>query len=451
MAEPLRLETWTPESQADLQQMLRDATATGKTVLVKAGGSCQGLGCTVQADLCLDLRHFSGLVALDTERGLVRAGAATPLTEITQSLRTSGWRLACSLPDFAPFYGQTPDRATLGGAVACALGGSDGVRVGPVARHVCGLVAVTGAGLGLASGSAAPADASGANLADASGANLRPGGDPLALLPGSLGTLAVMTALSVALRPSPQTEQTLLLPGEDETRALATLIHASALGPEVTGAAYLPAPIAACAPLAPLAEMGTALTLIRLEGEKERVHALASLLAKTLPDGLSPLTLLPPDESPSLWHAIESVAFFAAEEDVLSWDHAVVWRVALPPRHAPAFLAQLRAALDQIATVSSFVDRGGSLIWIGLPPLDDSGLTAIRNSLAHATHGQGEAILFRAPEGVRKALPVFPPLPAAEATLQAALKASFDPGGILNPGRLTPALSCVVEPGADVS
>jgi glycolate oxidase FAD binding subunit len=42
----------------------------------------------------------------------------------------------------------------------------------------------------------------------------------------------------------------------------------------------------------------------------------------------------------------------------------------------------------------------------------------------------------KAPDAMRAATPVFQPLDSAVQKLQAGLKASFDPEGILNPGRM---------------
>ena len=51
--------------------------------------------------------------------------------------------------------------------------------------------------------------------------------------------------------------------------------------------------------------------------------------------------------------------------------------------------------------------------------------------------GGGHATLIRAqPESLRAAVPVFQPQPAPLAALSRRIKESFDPAGILNPGRM---------------
>jgi glycolate oxidase FAD binding subunit len=48
----------------------------------------------------------------------------------------------------------------------------------------------------------------------------------------------------------------------------------------------------------------------------------------------------------------------------------------------------------------------------------------------------GHATLIRAPAGVRAAVDVFPPEPAALAALTKRVRQSFDPRGVLNAGRM---------------
>ncbi len=66
-------------------------------------------------------------------------------------------------------------------------------------------------------------------------------------------------------------------------------------------------------------------------------------------------------------------------------------------------------------------------------PDGDAGAAAIRAALAGRG---GHATLVRAPDAVRAAVAVFEPLAPALAAVTAGLKASFDPDGLLNPGRM---------------
>jgi glycolate oxidase FAD binding subunit len=77
-----------------------------------------------------------------------------------------------------------------------------------------------------------------------------------------------------------------------------------------------------------------------------------------------------------------------------------------------------------------FADWGGSLVWIC------TGASGDRAPEVRALAGRvgGRATLFRAPPGADAR--IWPPLEPAVAALNARIKASFDPLGLFNPGRL---------------
>ena len=80
-----------------------------------------------------------------------------------------------------------------------------------------------------------------------------------------------------------------------------------------------------------------------------------------------------------------------------------------------------------------FTDWAGGLVWVALPPSDDAGAAAIRRACAKVG---GHATLIRAPAAVRAAVDVFEPQSGALAGVSKRVKESFDPKGVLNPGRM---------------
>jgi glycolate oxidase FAD binding subunit len=107
----------------------------------------------------------------------------------------------------------------------------------------------------------------------------------------------------------------------------------------------------------------------------------------------------------------------------------VLWRVSVPPSAGP----QVVAALERAFEPAWLADWSGGLLWVALPELDDGGAAAIRSAIAgHGGHGT----LVRAGAGLRTRLDVFQPQPEPLAALTARIAHSFDPQGILNPGRM---------------
>jgi glycolate oxidase FAD binding subunit len=80
-----------------------------------------------------------------------------------------------------------------------------------------------------------------------------------------------------------------------------------------------------------------------------------------------------------------------------------------------------------------FYDWAGGLIWVLAEASDDAGARRIRRATAEIG---GHATLVRAPAALRAAIDVFEPQGPALAALTRRVKESFDPKGVLSPGRM---------------
>ena len=95
------------------------------------------------------------------------------------------------------------------------------------------------------------------------------------------------------------------------------------------------------------------------------------------------------------------------------------------------------AGIARYMEVEATYDWSGGLIWLEVPITADAGATDIRRIIA--LHG-GHATLVRAEAAVRSAVEVFQPLDPAVERLTRRLKATFDPSGVLNRGRMYAAM-----------
>jgi glycolate oxidase FAD binding subunit len=86
-----------------------------------------------------------------------------------------------------------------------------------------------------------------------------------------------------------------------------------------------------------------------------------------------------------------------------------------------------------LADIELAYDWAGGLIWAAVAPSDDAGAAIVRPAVAESG---GYATLVRAPTAVRALVPVFEPQVGPLAALMARVKESFDPRGVLNPGRM---------------
>jgi glycolate oxidase FAD binding subunit len=115
----------------------------------------------------------------------------------------------------------------------------------------------------------------------------------------------------------------------------------------------------------------------------------------------------------------------------------IVWRLCPTPSHAATVAHSI---LSTFESTEFYFDWGGGLIWLSLDAEEagpDAGAGIVRPAMKVSG---GHATLVVAPETVRASVPVFEPLSAALAQLTQRVKNGFDPGGVLNPGRMQEGL-----------
>jgi glycolate oxidase FAD binding subunit len=127
--------------------------------------------------------------------------------------------------------------------------------------------------------------------------------------------------------------------------------------------------------------------------------------------------------SRGLWRAIRDVTAFAATKDLAE---RPVWRISTAPSKG-AELVRL------IGDCEVLYDWGGGLLWVMMASADDAGAERVRRAVSACV---GQATLIRAPAAIRAAVSVFEPQGEGLAGLTRRIKQSFDPNGVLNPGRM---------------
>lgn len=228
-----------------------------------------------------------------------------------------------------------------------------------------------------------------------------------------------MTDVTIKVLPKAETEATVLLTGLDDVRACAAMAAAMASSCDVSGAAHLPDHVASWFDGLPKPE---ASTVLRLEGfapsVAHRKEALAALLKV-----FGPVTLLDEKDSRSLWRSIRDVKPFSSE----AVRKRPLWRISVAPSHGHEIARAITPAAQM------FYDWGGGLVWLAMPFAGEPDAAAIRSAVAAVG---GHATLVRAPASVRASVDVFAPEEPAVRALGKRVKESFDPKGVLNPGRM---------------
>ena len=268
--------------------------------------------------------------------------------------------------------------ATIGGAVAAGLAGprraASNGYYGAVRDFVLGVKLIDGRGDLLAFGGQVMKNVAGYDVSR--------------MLAGSLGTLGVIAQVSLKVLPQPVATRTLQLSIRDAAQAIEKLNGWGGLPLPLSASAYRDGDLS-----------------LRLEGAQAAVEAATRKLGGELLDA---------PHADLFWAGVRdhSDAFFARSEPL--------WRISLPSTAIPLALAG-----------EQLIEWGGALRWL----TTDAPALMIRKA---ALQAGGHATLFRANDGMRGEVGVFTPLDPVLARIHAKLKASFDPQGVFNRGRMYP-------------
>ena len=356
---------------------IRAAHADGTPLVIQGGGSKGFYGNLAEGET-LETRTLSGVVEYQPKELVLTARAGTPLADIEALLAEQNQMLAFEPPHFAA-------TSTLGGCIAAGLSGPRRPYAGAVRDFVLGVRIVDGTGQALRFGGQVIKNVAGYDVSR--------------LMVGALGTLGLITEVSLKVLPKPAAETTLQFELDEAAAIL-----------RMNQWAGQPLPLSA-------SSWHAGLLSVRLSGAASAVQAAQTRLGgEVLKDAAA------------FWLRLRDQAtpFF---------DKRPLWRLAVKPTTPPLNLSD-----------AQWIEWGGAVRWIAA----DLPVATLRDA---AKAAGGHATLFRTPplpdplpragEGANvmpKAIndSAFTPLSPALATLHRNLKQRFDPRGIFNRGRLYP-------------
>lgn len=339
------------------------ASGQGAPLLLRGGGSKDWYGCHVAGDV-LDTRAYAGVVDYEPTELVLTARCGTPLAQIEDLLARHGQMLAFEPPRFGA-------ASTIGGVVASGLSGPRRAAAGALRDFVLGAQLMDGRGELLSFGGQVMKNVAGYDVSR--------------LLAGSLGTLGLITQVSLKVLPLPLREATIRFE-MDEIAALRRMNEW----------AGQPLPVSATC------WQGGVLT-VRLSGAQAAVKAALQRLGG---DALA--------NGEAFWAGLRDQRrdFFAGAGEL--------WRLSLPP-----------SASALVLRGEQLIEWGGAQRWLRV----ERGVAEdIRRVVAAAG---GHATRYRAAHGASGAGEgAFHPLAPAVARIHERLKAAFDPAGIFNRGRM---------------
>lgn len=389
-----------PHSEDEACRIVADAARRGVPLALAGHGTKADLGRPAQTEGTLSSAALTGITLYEPAEMVIGARAGTPLSEVVARLAEGGQELPFEPMDHRVLLGDGRERAepTMGAIAAGNISGPRRIMAGAARDSLIGVRFVNGRGEAIKSGGRVMKNVTGLDI--------------VKLLAGSWGTLGFLTEVTFKVLPKAERVATLVLDGLDDGRAVAALSAALGSPFEVTGAAHLPAGL----------DGEGARTLIRIEGFTVSVEYRLGELKRLLKRS-GAARVVEGEEAARLWASVRDAAPIAEPRE------QAIWRVSTSPTKGPL----ITAALARARPARWFYDWGGGLVWIATDASGDAGAEAIRA----ATRAQGgHATLIRAPAEIRASVPVFEPLSEGVMRLTAGIKASFDPKGVLNPGRM---------------
>lgn len=386
----------TPRDEQDASSIIGDAAAKGTLLSLSGNGTKAAMGRPNQTDASISSTALTGITLYEPAELVISARSGTPVSEVVRALAEKGQELPFEPMDYRPLLGSRGE-PTIGAVAAMNISGPRRIMAGAARDSLIGVRFVNGRGEAIKSGGRVMKNVTGLDL--------------VKLISGSWGTLGFLTEVTFKVLPKPERMSTLLMRGLDDRAAIEALSQALGSPFDITGAAHLPSP-----------DRQGARTLIRLEGFRLSVDYRLNELRRLLP-GFEAADILEGRGADALWQSVRDAAVLSGNGE------RAIWRVSTAPTRGPDLAAQVARVID----AQWFYDWGGGLVWISTPVNGDAGASAIRS--ATQAFG-GHATLVRAPAEIRAQVDVFEPQADPVMTLTRGIKASFDPAGILNPGRM---------------
>ncbi|MDB5870701.1 MAG: glcE [Ramlibacter sp.] len=356
---------------SQLSERIRAAAAHGTPLRIRGGGSKDFYGEQLQGEL-LETAPLAGITSYEPSELVVTVRAGTPLGELESVLAEAGQCLPFEPPHFA-------GGATVGGMVAAGLSGPARASVGSARDYVLGLSMINGRGEPLTFGGQVMKNVAGYDVSR--------------LMVGALGTLGLITEVSLKVLPVAPAEATLKFE-LGQAQALQRL--------HTWGGKPLPLN-ASCW----VDDAGLPILYLRLRGAVAAVDAACKTLGGERQD-----------------NAAVAADWLLCRDQRLQWfeqrEGRDLWRLSV---------AQTAPVLD--LPEPPLVEWHGGLRWVRAEAGDAARL---REAAARAG---GHATLF-APGSNRTiaAAGRFTPLAAPLDRIHRDLKREFDPAGIFNRGRM---------------
>ncbi len=381
-----------PQSVAELAEMVRQTAAEGQAVYPVGGGTMLDYGMSPnKPGVAIDLRRLDQIIDYPARDMTITVQTGITIAKLQAVLAAEGQRLPVDVPQ--------PEKATLGGAVACNVSGPRRYGFGTLRDYVIGISVVNDRGEEVKAGGRVVKNVAGYDLCK--------------LYTGSLGTLGIIAQLTLKVRPKPEA-QAMLITGcrETDLEEVLSRLHASTTRP------------ACIEVLGPTPRNGADFDLsVGFEDNREAVTWQVNQVQQELGPVCPPLV----HEG---WKAERGFQLLGAGTRPPNWP--VAFKANLLPSATADFLGLVRRFRH-----NSVQAHAGNGIVTGHLPQDvtlEEAADTIGRLRAKAVEAQGNLVLLRCPTEWKPALGVWG-APRGDFALMREVKKQLDPRNLFNPGR----------------
>jgi glycolate oxidase FAD binding subunit len=393
-------QTATPASQEELAREVQSAYESGTFIYPIGGGTSLDYGLPAKTPgMGLELAALNRVIDFPARDLTVTVEAGITMQQLAQTLAAEGLRLAVDVPQ--------AQQATLGGVIATAWSGPRRFGYGSIRDFVIGITAIDGRGETFHGGGRVVKNVAGYDFCK--------------LLTGSLGTLGVITQVTLKLRPLAETAEVCVVPLSDVASIDPLLDWLTKT--DVTPAAV---EVVSGPKWNEQTAYARALAAILLEGTSPEVNWLGATTADELrPLAPGSIHRIPASDVAPYWRSL--VEFPAT-------DAPLALKATVQPSGVPRFWQGV-LAIDPEASVQAHA--GSGIVYVQFSAFPASGLsrTLVGKLQPLAAQCGGHVVVLKNPGGQEMTHQSVWGSLGAQLSVMQQVKQQFDPRGLLNPGR----------------
>ncbi len=389
-----------PASVADIGQLVRDAASSGLAVYPVGGGTTLDFGLTpTRSGVAIDLRGLDAEIDYPARDMTITIQAGVAVSRLQEVLAVENQRLPIDVPK--------ADRATLGGALAVNASGPRRYGFGTLRDYVIGITVVNGEGVETKAGGRVVKNVAGYDLGK--------------LHIGALGTLGIISQVTLKVRPLPQ-ERAAANVGcnEDSLAEILDIVRRSSTRPVCIDVLSRECARRVVAPDFDLKDAPW-IVAVGFEGSGPAVTWQVEQLTRELPSEVHTLFGASAD---SIWTALV--------DNVQQTTDTLVLKANIHARDVAAFCSNA-AKLPCVTAVHAHAGNGIASVLFGEGVTVETAANSQRQLLEWSGL-HGNVVVRHCPAAWKASLLVWGK-PRSEEWLMRKVKQALDPHNVFNPGR----------------